>query len=437
MKHTIILLTLAVFGLPASGQKVKDPEVTHVKVQKVKDSLTVELQLALTQKLNGQNYKQIITPVLYKDSVKQKLPAIGIRTRQTRIMDARYEISYGKQPQAATRWYEAKHDTLIHYSYTIPYQDWMDRADLRLDRMISGCCSNKDLAPVWLAGNLELEVDLTGRIPQMIEQHIPISPSIQPVSRKWAFSRDEMIIDFNLNITEINSELFKNKSTLAEIVEAIRQIKSLPNTALDKIEITGYASPEGPIANNTKIAGERASALKRYILQQFSTLKESEFLLRNNGENWNGLRKIVAGSDMPYKEKVLYIIDNIPAEIDPIKNTSRKKQLMDLAGGAPYNYMKKNFFEKLRNACYISITYDTALDDAADTINQAIELIRAQEYQKALTGLLTVETDPRAWNGIGVCYLLSGQHDKAAGYLQKSADNGNVLAKENLLLIRK
>lgn len=59
-----------------------------------------------------------------------------------------------------------------------------------------------------------------------------------------------------------------------------------------------------------------------------------------------GLRDMVNGSEMKYRERVLYIIDNVPDRI--IGNTSRKKQLMDLGGGNAWRYMEKEFFPSLR-----------------------------------------------------------------------------------------
>ena len=108
---------------------------------------------------------------------------------------------------------------------------------------------------------------------------------------------------------------------------------------------------------------------------------------------------------------------------------------MDLAGGVPYNYMSQAFFSKLRNACYISIYYNTVNDGAADVINSAILQLRDKEFDKALELLLPVQQDSRAWNSIGACYLLTQRYEEAKTYLQKAADNGNVYAQRNLSLI--
>ncbi len=446
MKNIMILFLLVVWLLPAFAQKIREPEITDVKVWTVGDSVAIKFQVIVNKKMNGRNYKQVFTPVLYKDSISRTFPEISVKTRRTRILDTREEISYGRRQQAEELCYEAGRDTLIDYLGMALYQEWMDCSALRLDRRICGCCSDSLLSPIGLADHL-LQADtvkkaivtpeqlLAEQFPRMIEQDIAVNPLVEPVTRKWNFTHEDMIIDFRVSMTEIDFTLFENRRTLGEIVEAIRAIRSMPGTNLNKIEITGYASPEGPQAFNKKIAGERAGALKTYILQQIPVLKGRDFALNNGGENWTGLRKMVVASHMPYKNEVLYIIDHVPAEIDYVKNTSRKKQLMDLAGGVPYNYMSRAFFSKLRNACYISIYYNTVNDAVADVINSAILLLRDKKFDKALELLLPVQQDSRAWNSIGVCYLMTQRYGEAKTYLQKAADGGNVYAQRNLSLI--
>lgn len=444
MKYIVILFFLAALILPSTAQKVHEPDILRAEIRKTGDSLRVDLRVGIHKKLNGRNYKQIFTPVLYRDSIENKFPEIIVGTRRSQILNARQEISYGKKNSAEEELhYEAGRDTLIVCTYTIPYQDWMAHSFLRLDRKSSGCCKDSVLTPMQVAV-FRLQ-DTTRKpvippapqladLPRMVKD-IPADPLVKPVTQKWIFTNKDMIVDFNVNASAIDLALFGNRQTLDDITEAVRKIGDIPGARLNKIEITGYASPEGTTANNTKLAGERAQALKNYILQEIPYLKNNDFALKNGGENWEGLRKMVAESDMPYKNKVLYIIDNVPAEINYTKNTSRKKQLMDLANGEPYRYMSRTFFEKLRNACYISIYYDSSNDTAADIINHAVMRTREGNFEKALERLQSVKDDARAWNCMGVCYLFTGNEEKASEYLQKAAANGDKLAKENLLLL--
>lgn len=65
------------------------------------------------------------------------------------------------------------------------------------------------------------------------------------------------------------------------------------------------------------------------------------------------LREQVAASDMAGRDEVLDILDHTPLWIYDDDNRivdGRKKQLMDLQGGKPYNYMLEHFFPELRNS---------------------------------------------------------------------------------------
>ena len=441
MRHIIVLFLLSVWIVPVFAQRVKEPGFTDVKVMREGDSLVVSMRLILGKKLNRRDYKQIITPVLYKDAFREEFSKVIVRTRRSRILDERHQLSYGIQTEPEGAYYEIGCDQVIEYSCATLYQDWMQDANLCLERVMSGCCSEENLSPVNLAVSMPSvpKVDLTSvlleQLPEMIVLQVPADPAIKPVSRKWEFTKEDMIIDFKVNEINIDFALFNNKEALAEIVKALQQIKNTEGAKLDRIEIVGYASPEGKMEYNKQLAGDRAAALEKYLLEQLPYLRMSSFKLKNGGENWSGLRKMVAESDMPYKKEVLYIIDNVPEEINYVKNTSRKKQLMDLASGVPFNYMRKVFFEKLRNACYISVYYDIANDTIADTINGAIPFIRSHNFGKALEMLLPVKDDSRSWNLIGVCYLLTGKYEEAREYLQKAVDYGDELAQKNILLV--
>lgn len=81
--------------------------------------------------------------------------------------------------------------------------------------------------------------------------------------------------------------------------------------------------------------------------------------VRGEGIGWGVLRQLVAVSDMLYKDEVLHILDNTPVWIRDSHGKivdGRKKQLMDLRGGQPYNYMMENIFPEVRSSlstiCY-------------------------------------------------------------------------------------
>lgn len=417
--YTLILLLLLVAS--ASAQI----EMSHVSIQKQEDMLNVRFTANIGKKTTKQNYKLILTPVLYNKDKSQRIKQIIIETRNSRIIDARNGIAPTKEA------YLAENRSKIDYSFTFPYEKWMNGSALRLDQLSCGCCTENILQPILIADNLLLVKD---RVP-VIENRIVYTPRIEQVARKWLFTKKDMIIDFRLSKTEIIDSLFENRQTLKDIVEAVEKVRKQTNTVLNKVEIMGYASPEGRESQNADLAKNRAIALKDYLQDKIPGLPDNVFTLQNGGENWQGLRRMVIESGMQYKEEVLHIIDNVPVEV--ANESHRKKQLMNLRGGHPYRYLSKELYPKLRNACYIAVYYDTLSDTVADTINEALALIGQKGYTAALDKLTSVEDDSRAYNAIGVCYMMLDKEDEAKRWFEKAIASGDKEAIENMKQIQK
>jgi hypothetical protein len=76
--------------------------------------------------------------------------------------------------------------------------------------------------------------------------------------------------------------------------------------------------------------------------------------LHIGGEDWEGLRELVASSQMADKGIVLQIIDNVPLAEG---NHGREARLKELNGGASYRYMYDHLFPELREAAYITVYF--------------------------------------------------------------------------------
>ena len=239
-----------------------------------------------------------------------------------------------------------------------------------------------------------------------------------------------MVIHYEVASTSIDVDAFDNAATLEEIMAALNTVLDNPDRRLNRIELSGYASPEGRLQLNIELSQGRAEALRDYLMQQLPELKRENFELINGAINWEGLRRKVEASDMQYRDEVLDIIDNVPAE------KGRNHQLMGLRAGNPYRYMMKHFFPELRNACYISVYYDVLEDTAADTINRAMALIREGRYAEAREMLREVESDPRAFNAIGVSLMMQQQEEEAREWFSRALAEGDPaeaeLVRENL-----
>ena len=81
------------------------------------------------------------------------------------------------------------------------------------------------------------------------------------------------------------------------------------DVTINRISITGYASPEGSLAMNERLSEGRAKALRDYLQSRYPAIPGSLYSVRFGGENWDDLVKALQTSDMPDRQAVRDIID--------------------------------------------------------------------------------------------------------------------------------
>ena len=154
----------------------------------------------------------------------------------------------------------------------------------------------------------------------------------------------------------ISRDLGDNNRTLVDLVSAVRAIEMSSDSRIVQVVITGFASPEGRLESNEKLAWDRAVAVREF-LKNNSSVTEDRIRVYNGSVDWEGLRRMVAESSMLEKYRIMEIIDHVPVW-DARRNVGRHGELMRLNGGEPYKYMLRNYFPLLRQAAYIKVYYE-------------------------------------------------------------------------------
>ena len=235
----------------------------------------------------------------------------------------------------------------------------------------------------------------------------------------------ELQVHFPMAKAEIDEGYNGNEQVLKQIVAATKRIQQDTTLIINKIQIAGLASVDGPKALNERLAGKRAEALKQYI-QQATALSDSLFECNNGGEAWSELRNQIAQSDAEHKEEMLSIIDN---EQNVAK---RERKLKTLNGGKAFAYVRNHLLESQRNSIFLRIYYDYAPDEAAKSINLGTQLLQSERWEEALAELQKAKADKRAQNALGVAYYMTGNLDAALRYWKQAAAQGDSQAQMNL-----
>lgn len=372
------------------------------------------------------NRKEVIKPYLYNGKDTVWLDAVEVYGKN-RIKRERQENALKGQ-----RGWELKENQTVKgitYSYSseTKVKRWMTPAHLGIKREIVGCAQCNDGMADETVASQQMYFE-----PAKVERRIPAEFAIADVSDKIVLEDDRYKVIFKVGKIDIDHNIFNNAESFENILGAIDKIYTYKDFKVEKIEITGHASPEGTQYRNKWLGENRAKALINYIIQQRPqyNLTPDNFQIVNGEENWAGLRSMTLESQMSDEEKKK-IIDIIDSD----KGAARKLDLRALDGGRTFQKMLKEVYPHLRTALYLTVYYGNSDSRAVENINLANSLIRKGEYAKALETVAPYSEDFRAYNTYAVALMMNKEFEKALTYLEKAKAEGHELAEKNRMYI--
>lgn len=358
---------------------------TDVEMTRSGDSVTVAFTFVAGEKATKATYNLVVTPVLRNRASKVELPGITIQGRRSKVLDLRHELA-GRRDGALAAQQNAifmEPGETMRYTATVHYEEWMRGGKLVLDGVSVGCCSSRKVELGLVADNVlyaeprfetrivdtPLNRPTTGE--QMAERYSFVAPAdeLETIERMLRYSDDPAVVDrilaetrdgsisvyFDQGLREIDANFGDNSKNLVELISAVRAIASAKDSKIAAVIIAGFASPEGSVQFNERLAGDRAEVVKEFLVQN-TNVDPAMVRVFNGRADWPGLREQVENSNMAEKQRILDIIDHMPVW-DGSRNAGRLGELMRLDGGRPYRYMLRNFFPQLRQAAYIKVYY--------------------------------------------------------------------------------
>ena len=104
-----------------------------------------------------------------------------------------------------------------------------------------------------------------------------------------------------------NSEL--KAQTLKDLNAAIKDADTTANKAINKLEVAGYASPDGEEDLNAKLANARQANAQKYLQKQLKKAKVNATVESNvTAEDWAGFQAAMEASNIQDKELVLRVL---------------------------------------------------------------------------------------------------------------------------------
>ena len=418
----LLLITTSASAQGLKEERKQHTEIRNNSIQKIGDSIVIGFDVDV-EKLT-QNTKLMLTPVIYSELNSIELKNVVFAGFVKSIVDSRK----GRGSAYVTN---IRKRELIHYSTSIEFEEWMSSSSLRADVMVEAYGVEYKLSPILISNNMipkpisrtNVEEEYKDKIEDNMQATFSFVQETPSSGAYFENSRDQgIVIDFKQGSDRIDTSYRDNKINLQKILDAVKLIESDPNIKLDRVTITGKASPEGSYAYNLKLAENRAKRL----INNLDDIDSDRFQVNNIGEDWEGLRELVEESDMAYRDEVLDIIDNVPI------HSGRQSKLMLLASGDPYRYMLNNYFEKLRSASFIQVFYTVAPNIAIETEQHIIELVDQKRYNYALELLETLEVNTSVYNLKGICYMMLDNIEDARTMFNHAIEGGSEHAKHNL-----
>lgn len=245
--------------------------------------------------------------------------------------------------------------------------------------------------------------------------------------------KQEANIKFLINQANIRKSELKNNS-VQEFVEMLKKINAdREGFNVQNVEIQAYASPEGGVKLNDKLAGNRKNESEKYVKNTLKRIKvNADIDAHYTAQDWDGFQKLVAASDLQDKEVILRVLSMYE---DP---QEREQQIRNMSAG--FRELADGILPELRRSRLI-INYETIgrsdeqikaqySEDAsklsADELLYSATLdepVAKQEeiYKKTAE---TYPNDYRAYNNLAALALAKGDTAKAREYAQKAASLG-------------
>lgn len=353
----------------------------------------------------------------------------------------------------------------LSYSFSVPYESWMDNATLTLVQEMTGCAGEQHLYTYTLGNSVTTEL----REPYQVQPKVTlITPTEESKTRN---RQGSAFLDFQSGRSVILPDFRRNPVELGKIDHALTEVMGDMDSQITGLFIEGYASPEGKYSSNEKLARDRAIALKDYIKNRYM-MTEQIFTVKSIAEDWEGLKAAVEGSsDLPQKDRVLAIINSsdeydvkerklkglsiysrllrdvfpelrrVEYQIDYAVRSYNNTEARALIGTSPEKLSQAELYRVAESYGKESPEYRRIImetipqyypNDAVALSNAAALLIENREENTALRMLEKVQHIPAAWNNLGAVYLLRGELDKAGELFNQASVAGIQEAAHNL-----
>lgn len=256
------------------------------------------------------------------------------------------------------------------------------------------------------------------------------NPAIAPDGfQRIIKQRQEATIKFLIQQANIrNSEL--SSTSVKDFIKTLKDIKAdQKGKALNDIEISAYASPDGALDLNTRLAEDRQNNSEKYINKELKANKmESDIKTKYTAEDWDGFQELVSQSNIQDKDVILRVLSMYK------EPEEREAQIKNMS--AVFQELAETVLPELRRA-RLTINYELIGRSDDEILAQFKSDASKLSNEELLYGATLVNTpaekeawyqkasqqyanDYRAYNNLAQLAYAKGDLSSAESYLNKA-----------------
>ncbi len=240
-----------------------------------------------------------------------------------------------------------------------------------------------------------------------------------------------------------------SKAEMKDLKKYLEETQKNTRKSIKGVNISSYASPDGPEDLNTKLSDNRGTSANTAIKDQFKKLEKAKeqgfFNTKATPEDWEGFQKLMQESDIADKDLVLRVLSMYS---DPAQ---REKEIKNISKA--FTQIADKVLPKLRRS-HLTVNVDSIgrsdeeiikTFDSLPTALSVEELIYGATLSKDLDRQLAFykaaanqySNDWRGFNNAGYVYVLQGKLPEAKEQFEKAktVNAGNNIVLNNLGVI--
>jgi tetratricopeptide (TPR) repeat protein len=294
-KQSIFALFLVVLALSACKppkEFIQSLTVTPSPLENHAGKVEVTIDGSFPVKYFTKNMIMTVTPVLKSKTSDAVFKAEPVIYQGEKVKDNNQVISYkmgGKYSQKAVFTYDpAMESSELWVEVQCKIKDKV--YDLPAEKIADGV----NITPLLVSANAG-----TGDLTSQIE-----ADKFQRIIQE----RQEAEIRFLIQKSDIRKSELKSEGVI-NLTKKIQMAKDSQNLEMKGLEISSYASPDGGVDLNEKLASARDKSSVKYINNELKKLKaEVTISSKFTAEDWDGFQKLMEESDIQDKQLILRVL---------------------------------------------------------------------------------------------------------------------------------